>query len=254
MIKPLLYSLLAALLICGCTEAVPEVKKPSPKKVVTDGVVVKKNEGSNTTSAVSLKKGIRDGEAKQYYENGTIWKEVNYKGGRLDGEAKIYDTEGRLQRIVTYKEGINHGKLVKYFKSGNPKVEAEYNEGMPIPGIIERNYKGEAIKQPEITSTREDNMFKANEYNVIFKLDKKAKDVKFYAGETADFWNPKTNLGVYMLPKYKGSKDQFVASFNVPKGYFLAQQLHVYATYTSSTGEDAVTYTSINIAAENPGY
>ncbi len=228
-----------------------EKKKPKP---VTDGTLTVTNDASNTTSEIVMKDGKKNGIAKQFYSNGKIWKEVSYKDGKLDGEAKIYDEEGRLQRVVNYKEGRNHGKLVKYFKSGNAKVEAEYNDGMPMLGIVERDYRGKDVKQPEITFEKVDNMFKDNTYSVIFKLNKKAKDVKFYAGESADFWKPETALGVHMIPRDPSNKDQYLINFNVPKGFYLAQQLHVYATYTSSTGEEAVTYKAVNIAAENPAY
>ncbi len=225
--------------------------KPKP---ITDGTITVNNESSNTTSEIEMKDGKKNGLARQYYADGKIWKEVNYKNGKLHGEAKVYDTEGRLQRVVTYKDGIYDGKFTKYFKSGKAKVEASYKMGMALPGIIERDYRGNTIKQPEIVFTKEDKTLKENLYNVIFELDKKAKDVKFYAGDNKDFWKPETNLALHALPKYESSKNKYYASFNIPKGYFLAHELHVYATYKSSTGEDAVTYKVVNIAAENPGY
>ncbi|WP_417599987.1 toxin-antitoxin system YwqK family antitoxin [Owenweeksia hongkongensis] len=242
----------------GCTET-PDTSKNATdttnskeKDILGKHTVKTTHQTDNTSSEIPYENGLKNGLAKQHYPNGKIWKESPYKDGKLEGIVKVYDRNGKLLRTAEYHKGKLDGSYIKYFKSGKPKYTAKYSGGLILPGIIEKNYRNEMIKQPEITYSFEDRLATDNEYYAHFKLSGKANDVNFFALRDATEWNPHTELSVYRLPTE--NNDQATMTFKIDPGYFIATDVHIYVTYKTSDGNEAVVYKQVNVAAENISY
>lgn len=226
-------------------------KKKNDSIQMSDRTVTIKNEGSNTTSEIQIKDGKKNDIARQYYSNGQVWKESPYKDGLLNGVARIYREDGKLKRTVGYTMGKKDGKYTKYFKSGKPKIEMTYKQDLVMPGTIERDFKNEVIPLPKIIQSNRDRLVTENTYEVILKLDKKAKDIRFYGFPEDGLWDPSTVLTQYQLPQYQDSRDQAYISFTIEPGYYMVHEIFVYASYITSSGNDAVSFKRVNIAIEN---
>lgn len=229
------------------TGTTSQTKDPLAKR--TEKTIHKTNKSS---AEIPYENGLKNGLAKQYYANGNIWKESPYKDGKLEGVVKVYDRDGRLTRSAEYTNGKLDGSCINYFKSGTPKYTATYHDGLIMPGITEKNYRNQTIIQPQITSSFEDRLITANEYLAHFKLDGKASDVNFFALREASDWNPNTDLSIYRIST--NDNGEAMMTFKIDPGYFIATDVHVFATYKTSAGNEAVAYKQVNVAAENKTY
>ncbi len=253
----LIVSISAVLICLSCSEApaVKETSENSPTKKIDPlekHTVKTTNEQSKASSEIPYENGLKNGIAKQHYPNGDIWKESPYKDGKLHGEVKIYERGGKLSRTAQYTEGKLDGKCINYFKSGNPKYTATYRNGLIMPGVVEKNYRNETIKPAVITSQFEDRLITDYEYIVHFKLNGKVSDVEFYALREAKDWTSDVDLGIYELRTQ--NKNEAQMTFKLDPGYFIATDVHLYVTYKTASGNPAVVYKQINVAAENKIY
>ncbi|MGB0177308.1 MAG: toxin-antitoxin system YwqK family antitoxin [Owenweeksia sp.] len=220
-------------------------EKRKKAEVPKDGIITKKNKRSNTTVEIEYKNGKKNGTSREYYADGTLWKESDYQDNLLHGVAKVYSREGKLEREVHYVEGKKDGAFIRYFKSGNPKLKITFDQNLPMPGGIQKNYKGEDIPAPRINIQHIDQLKQNGTYTLKFSLDPPAKGVTFYAFDKDNLWKPETRRDLYSLPP------DGKLTFELAPGYFIARELFIYATYKSKWGDEMVTQTRMNLAVEN---
>ncbi len=227
------------------TEQKEREAKTAEKAPPKNGIVTKENKRSNTTVEIEYKDGKKNGTSREYYSDGTLWKESDYKDNLLHGVARVYSREGKPERVVHYQEGKKHGDFIRYFKSGNPKLKITFNQGLPMPGGMQKDYTGEEVPAPKIIITHTDNLALNNTYSLQFSLEPRAKGVSFYAFDKENLWQPETSKELYSLPK-NGK-----LTFELEPGFFIAREIFIYATYKSKWGDDMVTHTRMNLAIEN---
>lgn len=213
-------------------------KKEARQKALEDGTVTITNEESNTTSEISFKGGTKNGLAKQYYSDGKIWKESPYKDGKLHGLAKVYDQNGKLKRQVSYTEGKRNGPYIMYFKSGNEKARVEYDHELPLPGITEKNYRGEEVEQPKIVVSEKDKLLEEGVYYFTITLEGRKPEEMFILKDKLEWSSKNTSLGAAHLNANKDG--QVVIPVEVEKGYHYKGEWHIYAVYKSKYNLDAV--------------
>lgn len=240
-------SLLAIFIFTSCEFTAADTAEKPKKEPVRNGKVVVENKRSNTTTEANFKDGKMDGLNKQFYSDGKVWKESMYKEGKLHGTAKVYDQQGRLEREVNYENGTKHGKYLRYFKSGKPSLEIEYDHGRPLPGYIERNYKGEEKDDPKILFERIDKMAAEQVYEIKVRLSEPHKNTHFYAmDDPAKYQSDE-------LPRYRiySEGNEGVLQIKVPPGYFYANEVHFFVQYDLGKGIEVVKHQPLNIAVEN---
>ncbi len=227
------------------SEELPK-EKPEP---ITEGTVRLDNEASNTTSEVALKDGMLNGVSKQYYDDGSLWKESAYVDDKLHGVAKVYNKDGGLKREVSYVSGLKHGPYIKYFKSGKKQMEIEYNYDLPMPGIQEIDYRGNAISASKIQVRTEDHLPLNATYHYYFSLEPASKSAKFYLLENKEDWNGRNAQIRNTLLPIENGEGHF--ELQLEPGYRINTTLYVYAIYPSKSGVEAATMYQLNVNIEN---
>ena len=218
-----------------------------------NGVYTSKDPNTGISTKVNYRNGQKEGEALSYYASGKVWRRVNYRENRLHGAAETYDRQGRLTRSVQYQDGQLHGELAEYYKSGKKKLSVEYQNGTPLPGIYRLNVRGKETKAPEIMMERFKPAETANLYRVKFWLNEKFKDLAFYALPPDQDWlNLSRNERLqYRLPRLAGKKSEAYIDHYVEPGYFLTNDMTVYAEFEMANGNRACVKRIVHYAIEN---
>jgi len=227
--KPVLLALAGLLISCDpgvvveATKTMNEASEAAHKELTaepekpeapSEGVITQINPDTKVKNVISYKDGAKNGLSQAFYPSGKIWKENYYVDGELDSVAKIFNEDGSVKRESNYSRGYRHGTYTEFFKSGKAKFETEHSMGKPLIGYKDRNYKGELIPLPSISSSAQEiPQGEAMNIKVSFKIEgkgiKKSTPVEFYFLPEGVDWDATdmTDLIAYRLPKGEGDQE-----------------------------------------------
>jgi hypothetical protein len=223
---------------------------PPPPSTAKSGLVTQVNPETKVKNEINYKDGLKDGESRSYYPNGALWKKTNYHQGNLHGLAQIFYEDGTLKREANYKDDQRDGAYTEFFKSGNPKFEASFKKGLPQIDYIERNYRGEEIKLPEIvhTTSKKRAGGKLN-IRLTFKLEGvklgRGSRVSFYVLPKGTAWSDLSmdDIHNYMLSSGEDEYSAF-AELSLEPDYYLELEGTIVAVFTH--------HSDISVAVSEP--
>lgn len=167
--------------------------------------------------------GVKEGEAIAYYPEGEVWKRTHYMAGKLDGKAQIFRQDGTLKHEANYVKGEYDGAYIDYFKSGNPQLEVNYKMGRPLPGFVDRDYRGNVKENPDFVIKESEKMVNGQKVvNIKVSMTEKVVDAAYYILPSDISWEESTDdvLDAYRLSSVKGGAGEL--EFNLPPGQYLA--------------------------------
>ena len=136
--KPVLLSLVIALLMVGCGEqAQPsesvDMNDTAPKKDATETAVDwSKLQDREGVMYLPNEETPFTGRAERFYENGQKFYESNYKEGLKDGLHTWWRHEGEKKLEGNFKDGKEDGLWTRWYKSGQKREEKNYTNNKPM--------------------------------------------------------------------------------------------------------------------------
>ena len=112
--KPVLLSLVIALLMVGCGDGIVDYEDLEYR----NGVAYLPNEETPFT-----------GRAESFYRNGQKRREVNFKDGKQDGLWTWWNENGQKEEEENWKDGMEDGLWTKWHWNGQKYKEVTYKDG-----------------------------------------------------------------------------------------------------------------------------
>lgn len=171
---PVFVAFLIGLSSCETAEKEPELVTDASGRPIA-GISKNYYDDGQIRNEVPVKDGMRHGVAREYYESGQLAAAIEYQANLKNGWSKWYYQDGILyqeaQFVANQKEGIEK----KYYNTGELMAVLKWKGGKPVPGLLEYQLNGKAIKQPGIVVQE-----KAGQWEI--RLSNGATTVKFYRG------------------------------------------------------------------------
>lgn len=164
-----------SLLGCGGQQNDSEVNALQSISGKAEGLQKNYYDDGTLKNEVTYVAGKRNGPARQFYKNGKPESEINYKDNKKDGASKWYYEDGLLYQEISYSEGQKHGKEIKYHNNRRKMAELSWKNDEPLPGLVEYDYNGKALRQPYIVVS--------GTGKLEIKLSNGDEKVKFYLGK-----------------------------------------------------------------------
>jgi antitoxin component YwqK of YwqJK toxin-antitoxin module len=217
------------------------------------------------------KAGRLNGYYHRFQENGTIISKEYYREGKHDSLNEYFRSDGSLEFSKMYKDGLENGELKSFYPNGNLYQDYNYTSGKK-EGLQRVFYPNKQLKWKDIFlyghSTGEFVSFKENGENInlgysiiskekdeiklahkftySFKLDKPAKEIKFYGGQIV---NGKRDYRTITPLKKKG--DWYIFTITLDKGTVVMARSFIIAYFKTKEGKDATLVKDVTIALTN---
>lgn len=221
------------------TEALGKLRQGESREYRRDGTL---------ENRISYDKNRKHGPAYNYYPDGkTLKTEIHYYKGYKNGEARWYYPDGKIYRITPYEMGRINGIRKVYYENGKLQAEVPYSVGRPGVGLREY-YSGGAPKQQNvrIVFRESDRVSLDNTFRLLISLSDGGRNVKFYRGRLIGdkYWNE----DLKPIPTENGTG---VLSFDIPRGSYKMETIHVVARIRTALGNDLIIRKDYHLAVEN---
>ena len=123
--KPVLLSLVIALLMVGCGDGIVDYEDLEYR----NGVAYLPNEETPFT-----------GRAESFYRNGQKRREVNFKDGKQDGLWTWWNENGQKEEEENWKDGMEDGLWTYWYENGQKREEGNLKDGKSV-GLLTKWWK-----------------------------------------------------------------------------------------------------------------
>ncbi|MEO1051344.1 MAG: toxin-antitoxin system YwqK family antitoxin [Bacteroidota bacterium] len=242
------FILFGAALMVACDTLEQKEAKQKTEKGKKDGVNKQFWPNGKTKIEITLKDGQKHGPSRNYYRDGTLHQEINYSYNRKHGTATTYYENGNAYQSTPYVNGRIHGIRKKYRQNGDLYAEIPYQNNQPGKGLKEYTLDGKLKKEyPRIIVETVDNILRKDQYIVRVHLSDNSKNVEFHLGKL----NEEGFLEDRLFRTYPQRNGVMELKYNLPKGTFVMETLHIIANVKTRLGNPYIITHSFNLAAEN---
>ncbi|WP_421752149.1 toxin-antitoxin system YwqK family antitoxin [Croceimicrobium sp.] len=210
------------------------------------------NPQTKVKTVIPFVNGVKEGEAIAYYPEGEVWKRTHYKAGSLDGKAQIFRQDGTIKHEANYVKGEYHGDYIDYFKSGNPQFETAYKMGRPLPGFVDRDYRGNEKENPDFVIQESEKMVNGQKVvNINVGMSERVVDPVYYILPSDISWAESTGdvLRAYKMNSVAGGNGEL--EFSLEPNQYLAIDGQLIVQYMYKNKLRVAQSKSVKLSYEN---